>query len=96
MWNGQEVLTSGREGSNAPLKTSINKEGENHTDTQRAGMGPDILMGETWRKKVRKEKLRDRRQRVAEPHRGRETETKVEQVRERSAPESMKHGTFTG
>ena len=62
MWNGQEVLTSGREGSNAPLEeTSVNKEGENHTDTQRAGMGPDILMGETWRKKVRKEKLRDRR-----------------------------------
>ena len=59
-------------------------------------MGPDILMGETWRQKVRKEKLRDRRRRVAEPHRGRETETKVEQVRERSTPESMKHSTFTG
>lgn len=62
-------------------KHLLTKKGE-ITQTLRAGTEPNVLMGKTWRKKVKKEKLR-----------GRETETRV---RERLAPESVQHSTFVG
>lgn len=38
----------------------LTKKGGNHTDTQSAGMELDILIRETWRKKIRKKQLKDK------------------------------------